>query len=267
MHEEAYRRLSERQEHYWWHRARRTMCVALLRRHGVGADCRWIDLGCGPGGNLNLLNIFQPSLSVGVDLSPLALELAAGNAPEATLVRADISRSLPFRDGAFDVGTIFNVLYHDWISSEIAVLTELRRILRPGGLAVFTEPAFSVLARPMDQSGMARRRYRLDEFSELCRSAGLEVIYRNYFTSFGALALLGMKGAGRVAALFGIRAGLNPSPDTKSLKRSVNEALRLAALAEAQAMIRGIKVPIGTTLICLARRPAVTTTSQASPQP
>jgi len=195
MLEETYYRLAARQDTYWWHRARRAMSVDLLRRHAqLAPGCCCVDLGCGPGGNLGLLDEFKPSVIVGVDLSPLALDLARRTRPEVDLIRADLSCSLPFGDSTFDVATIFNVLYHSWIPSELEVLAEVRRILRPGGVSLITEPAFAGLSRPMDELGMAQRRYRLADFKGLCRSVGLEVVFGSYFTSFGAGILLALKG-------------------------------------------------------------------------
>jgi SAM-dependent methyltransferase len=251
---ETYHLLAGRQRTYWWHRARRAMCAALLRRQGLREGCRWLDLGCGPGGNLELLQSWHPELVVGMDLSPIALGLAGREAPSARLVRGDITEGLPFADDAFDIATIFNVLYHEWVASELSVLVELRRVLRPGGLALITEPAFPVLAREMDTAAMGSCRYRLAAFRELCRSAGLEVVLGNHFTSFGAALLLAMKGAGRLTAAWRGHE-TTPAPDMKPVNPLVNQILYGAALMEAQGVVRGLPVPFGTTLICLARRP------------
>src|SRR5579875_3115924 len=122
MKPEAYQLLAQRQESYWWHRSRRAMAASLLRRYGVPVGCRWIDIGCGPGGNLHLLDDLHPVLTVGVDVSDIALSLAAAAAQSATLVKADINARLPFPDRSFDVATVFNVLYHAWVVSERNVL-------------------------------------------------------------------------------------------------------------------------------------------------
>lgn len=254
MRPDTYRMLAEREETYWWHRARRAMSLRLLRRHGLAAGCRWLDLGCGPGGNLRLLQPLQPDLVVGVDLYPEALASARQKAPEASLVRADISRRLPFADAAFDVATTFNVLYHAWVASEADVLAEAKRVLRPGGLMLVTEPAFSILAREMDVVAMTRRRYRRGEFAALLRAAGFEVLLSSYFTSFGFPLLLGMK------ALRSLRAGWShedsgPQADMKPLSPALGDVLHGLATIEARAIEGGIPMPFGTTLVCLARRP------------
>jgi SAM-dependent methyltransferase len=252
MRPEAYQRLAARQNRYWWHRARRAMSLALLRRHGIAPGCRLLDIGCGPGGNLGFLDAMRPELAVGLDLSPLALDLARRQAPAAVLVRADLARGLPFGDAAFDVAAIFNVLYHQWVANEIALLGEVRRVLRPSGLVIITEPAFAALARDMDAAAMGRRRYRLADCRRFCRAAGLEVVAASYFTSFGAALFFAARAA--TTALAPLRRTTAVDPDLRPLRPAVNEALYRAALIEAGAVARGMRIPFGTTLVCVARR-------------
>jgi SAM-dependent methyltransferase len=253
MYIETYHMLATRQATYWWHRARRAMGVGLLRRYGVSRGCRWLDLGCGPGGNLGMLNSLTPELVVGVDLSPIACGLAKTLAPGAVLVRADIGRGLPFSDDSFDLVTILNVLYHAWIGDDAAVVGEAVRVLRRGGLILVTEPAFSFLAREMDAIGMAVRRYRRSALSAICQAAGAQVLFSSYFTSFGFPLLLGRNAVYRLASEAGApndRAAL----DMKQLSRPLNETLFRLAVFEGDLISRGIRMPFGTTVICVARK-------------
>lgn len=251
MRPETYRRLADRQKTYWWHRARRTLALALLRRYGLRSGCRWLDLGCGPGGNFGMLDALRPQLVAGVDVSPIALELARLHAPAAMLVQADLNDRLPFDDAAFDVVTIFNVLYHGWVKSEAAVLAEAARVLRSGGLLLFTEPAFDALRREMDEEVMTRRRYRNADFDPWLRAAGFETLFSSYFTSFGVPILLASK-------LFK-RGKQTPQPaehaiDMRPIPAPVNAAFEALARVEAGALARGLRLPAGTTLVRVARR-------------
>ena len=56
------------------------------------------------------------------------------------LVRADITRPLPYRDASFDVGVCEQVLEH--VDDPGAALREIARVLRPGGLFVAGVPTF-----------------------------------------------------------------------------------------------------------------------------
>lgn len=253
MKAQAYEMLAAREGAYWWHRARRVMVRNLLGKYGLAARPRWLDLGCGPGGNLALLDELAPDLVVGADLSPIARAIAKQKAPHASLIGVDIGQSLPFADNSFDLVTTFNVLYHAWVRSEAAVLAEAARTLRAGGLFLATEPAFAVLEREMDEIAMTRRRYRSQEFAGLCAAAGFEILYTGYFTSFGFPLLLGLNWLGKLRPK--AAADEHEAADMKPLPQPINSTMYAAARAEGFLIEHGLHLPLGTTLVCVARKP------------
>jgi SAM-dependent methyltransferase len=235
---------------HWWGRNRRSLSFGLLKKFGLGAGCRHLDIGCGTGQNLQFLDQLRPSLTVGVDLSPIALGFARRACPSCQLVRFDLNRMLPFPDQVFDVATIFNVLYHAWIKSEVDVLKEARRVLKSDGLLLVTEPAFRALAREVDIADMAARRYRLRPFVELLQAAGFDVLFANYFTSFGAPIILAMKA---LKALASKPPRADRPPDIRPLPAVGNAALYGVARIEAALVRAAVAMPFGTTIICVAR--------------
>jgi SAM-dependent methyltransferase len=256
MQPEMYTYLAKKQDTYWWNRARRSMGQALLRRHGAPQQGRWLDLGCGTGGNLGIAEDFEAEMVIGTDLSQLALDLAQDKFPQARLVRADISGGLPFADNSFDVVTVFGLICHHWVKSDGAALAEVKRILRPGGMMLITEPAFPILSREWDKAVMAARRYRRHDLMELCRQAGLKPLFASYFTSFGFPILLGLRTLNRLTSIF--RRRDDPPDDagaeSKPLPAWLNATLHAAAAAEGKAIAAGLPMPFGVTLVLVATR-------------
>ena len=253
MRPEMFTFLVKKQNTYWWNRARRSMGEALLRRYNVPNGARWLDLGCGTGGNLSIADHFAPHLVVGVDLSALGLQLAQSLLPQSSLVRSDISRGLPFVNGAFDVVTIFNVICHEWVKDDGEALCEVARVLRPGGLLLITEPAFPVLAREWDKAVMGVRRYRRRQLVALCRRAGFKTLFASYFTSFGFPILLGMMALKRIKRLIsGAPVKADAGAENKLLPPALNEMLHAAALMEAKVIGAGVPLPFGVTLVLVA---------------
>jgi len=127
-----------------------------------------LDLGTGPGVSAFALAEALPggSAVTGVDLSPRMIARAkrhhARRFPHLEGVSfhvADAAR-LPFDDGAFDLVTGHSFLY--LLPDAVSALREARRVLRPGGVAVFMEPAaggalLTALRRAPSPAAVVRR--------------------------------------------------------------------------------------------------------------
>lgn len=98
---------------------------------------RVLEVGCGAGTDL-LRFARHGALTTGVDLAPSSIALAAKNFAfekrPANLLVAD-GEKLPFRDASFDLVYAHGVV--QYTSDDRTLVTECRRVLRPGGLAIF----------------------------------------------------------------------------------------------------------------------------------
>ncbi|TLY46153.1 MAG: class I SAM-dependent methyltransferase [Nitrospirae bacterium] len=109
---------------------------ALLDRVPVKSSDRLLEVGCGEGGNLQLLGL-TPLSAVGVDFSHAKVSWARHHCGAARFVCADGTR-LPFQDETFDVVLCRDVLHHTVDKSE--VVGELIRVCRAFGRVVIIEP-------------------------------------------------------------------------------------------------------------------------------
>ena len=98
-----------------------------------------LDAGTGPGVAIpSLFKKYKKAQVVALDLSEKMLEKAGRHGSflrSPHLVCADIE-SLPFADNTFDL--VFSSLSMQWCNDLDAALREAKRVLKPGGLFVFT---------------------------------------------------------------------------------------------------------------------------------
>jgi SAM-dependent methyltransferase len=118
-------------EPWAWRRRR-----ALLLRE-VRPGQRVLDLGCGAGRFVAALRDAGAD-PVGVELAEAALERARNNVPGADLRLVAPDGSLPLDHGEVDLVWCSEVLEH--VPDTVALLTEVRRVLRPGGRLLVTVP-------------------------------------------------------------------------------------------------------------------------------
>ncbi len=78
------------------------------------------------------------AIAVGLDFSQAQLRLATENVPDLPLVQADIT-TLPIADDVFDAITAYHTLIHLPRDDHQTAITELARVLRPGGRLLVSE--------------------------------------------------------------------------------------------------------------------------------
>ena len=110
-----------------------------LKAAGIQLTDRVLDVGCGGGKAISRILEETRREVAGIDHSPEAVKTArsvnraAVSSGRLRIVESSVE-SLPFRDGFFDVVTAFETTYF-WPDLQ-AGLTEIRRVLSPGGRLV-----------------------------------------------------------------------------------------------------------------------------------
>jgi len=171
MEETAYRQFEELERTHWWFRGRRTVYFGLLEHHLRGErPVRILDLGCGMGGFLAGLSALGEHV-LPSDISVEGLARCRERGFPGGVVSSGYA--LPYRDGSFDLVCMFDAIEH--MQDDAQVLREVARILRPGGLALATVPAYQFLYANNDRIARHYRRYTRRTLGDVMRQAGLDV--------------------------------------------------------------------------------------------
>ena len=156
-----------------------------------------LDFGCGTGSFLKYLDRFGTVSGVDSDPDAVAFCHERGR----TEVRhVAPGAPLPFADSSFDLVTTLDVIEH--VADDIATLCELRRVLRPDGLALVAVPAFMFLWGDQDVISHHFRRYTARGLRSSLQIAGFRVTRTSYFNTWLFAPIAALRLARRPANAF-----------------------------------------------------------------
>ncbi len=232
-------------ERHWWYRGRRAVLRAELDRLGPPPGGRILDAGCGSGRTLDELVAYGSV--AGLDASAAAVERAR----ERGHVDARVGslEALPWPEGTFGLVTCLDVVEHT--DDDRAVLRELLRVTAPGGRLVVTVPAHPALWSSHDVVNQHRRRYTRRTLRAALSGGGWTL---ERLTAFNSL-LLAPAAALRVAERAVGRGADRGRSDLELTPSRLDGVLAGPMRLEAAWLGRGGSLPVGLSLLAVARRP------------
>ena len=170
-----YKLMDAAEDRMWWYRALQARLYGSL----AGIDGRILDAGCGTGGFLAMLGRGRPDLiRFGVEWDATASSRARSKS-EAEIARGSVN-ALPFADDSFDAAVSADVLCHAAVDPA-AALTELKRVLRPGGRLVVNMPAYQWMLSAHDRRVHNVRRLTASATAAMLRQAGFKRVRARYW--------------------------------------------------------------------------------------
>jgi SAM-dependent methyltransferase len=248
---EATRRAEE--QHFWFRGFRAFVRPLVADALNGASSANILDCGCGTGANLVMLTEFGRAF--GFDISWHGLQFARGYG-QPRVAHASIS-NVPFATESFDLVTAFDVLYSLRDDQEAAALDEIFRVLRPGGTLIVNVAALNVLRGNHSVFGSEVRRSTRRRLRHVLDSHGFEVSRLTY-TNFSLFPLmLAVRTAQRV---IGLATPEEAGTDIMVPPKPVNAFLAFLLKLEAR-VLRVADMPVGSSLLCLARKPSTASTS------
>ncbi|WP_018550991.1 MULTISPECIES: class I SAM-dependent methyltransferase [unclassified Streptomyces] len=156
------------------HRASLERLLEVLPPHS-----RVLDIGSGTGRPTAQTLAEAGHTVLGVDVSPVMVDIAARQVPAAEFRCADV-RELPLEEGAFDAVCVYFALLQMSREEQAEVFRLAGRVLRPGGhLAVATVPldvegvSGTFMGQPVEVTSFGE-----NEFTTMVEGAGFTVLSR-----------------------------------------------------------------------------------------
>lgn len=235
------RQIADVQSDHWWYEGRRRILRSVISRLGLPRQAQILEAGCGTGANLPMLKEFGDIRCFEPD--EWARD-AAQNRYGVTVAEGTLPQGLPFM-GPFDMVGAFDVIEH--IDDDVGSLKALRHVLKEGGAAVFTVPAYRFLWSRHDDFNQHKRRYTRSEFKRALTAADFKVEFISYYNTLLFPAVFGVR---LIKKAFRI----SDKTDMEILRRGLANKLLLALFSFERYLLRYISMPFGVSIIAVCRR-------------
>ncbi len=228
------------------------MLVSQITR-GLASGYRVLEVGCGTGNVLRVLE--QACLGgtvVGMDLFGEGLQYARRRT-SCPLVQGDLS--MPPFGTQFNLIGLFDVLEH--LPDDTQALRDLHAMLALGGALLLTVPVYPSLWSYFDEASHHYRRYRITELESKLTRIGYRIEYLTpYMASIFPFVWLRRRLAPIIRRHPAGDADRTHDLAVGDLRIApvVNGLLTFLLAQEARAIARRRRLPIGTSLVAVARK-------------
>jgi SAM-dependent methyltransferase len=230
------------QQDHWWFAARREILSAEIARLPLPKPAQILEAGCGPGGNLAMLQRFGEVSAIEPD------EASRTYAAERNGVEVRggfLPQTAPDFGKAFDLVACFDVIEH--VPDDAGAVARLAQYLKPGGFMVTTVPAYAWMWSDHDAAHHHKRRYALGPYRRLFEGAGLKVRRASHFNSVLFPPIAAVRLAKNATGRTGGDEAMPPAPLNAVLK---------GLFGLERALLRLGDLPFGVSILLIAEKPA-----------
>lgn len=176
MRSDLYQELYEVENTHWWHQHKRATVHQMIIKY-TSKKGKVLDIGSGTGKILEELKAKGWQVE-GIDGAKEAVVWSQKRGLKIT--QSDfVKDKLLFTDNSFDLVISLDLLEH--LPNDREMLSEMYRIVKLGGIAVITVPAYQCLFDYWDKMLGHQRRYDLNSLKNLTLQAGWHIEFASFY--------------------------------------------------------------------------------------
>jgi|TARA_B100001971_G_C18238652_1_gene569172 SAM-dependent methyltransferase len=219
---------------YFWNKGKLNLVRILFERvfskGYFGEECKLLCVGVGTGDELVVLNKYGRVFAIDTNVD------AINALPDQNCYEKKVGNvcNLAYPNDYFDAITAFDVL--EYVDDDSLAINEINRVLKPGGVFIFTVPALPFLYSAHDRLFNHVRRYTINRMMLIL--SGMKCVSKGYWMFFCFPAIAYKKLMNRT----GTKLIYTPLPSF------INNVLYSIVNFENFLISHKFKMPIGTTI-------------------
>ncbi len=174
--------MAEVEKTHWWFRSRRKIVRSIITKYTYdikNKNCEILSVGCGTGGNFQMLCKFGKIFAMDVDSKAVEISRKLNI---ADVEKGKLPHQIPFGNKCFDIITATDVLEH--INDDKESLIAISKRLNQKGKLILTVPAHNYLWSKHDELHHHVRRYSKEELINKLKETGFNIEFISYYNFF-----------------------------------------------------------------------------------
>lgn len=177
MYKSEYTKMYHSEEKLWWYICLRKLLYFYVKQHS-NIDAKILDAGCGTGKNIEFLKSLGYVNIQGFDYSEDAIRFCKMRGLDQVNQSSIID--LEYNNNSFDVIYCMDVIGCLYEDDRAKAISELYRVLKPGGILVCNSAALNIFGSQHDDVGNIKIRFTKHQFLQMFENYDFQLLKLTY---------------------------------------------------------------------------------------
>ncbi len=244
MEKQEYSKMYQQENGFWWYKILHQIIRQFILKNSSKMNLKIFDAGCGTGRMMEVLQRYGEVS--GMDFSFDAVKFSKERGLK-NIFQGDIN-SWEFKENYYDFIISLDVLCHQSIKNEEAILENMYNGLKEDGILILNLPAFNYLRREHDICVQTKKRFSKREINKTLNKLNFKILKSTYRMPLLFIAILILKLKRKIIKPKQVQSDLNIIP------KPINSFFTFLGRLENKYILKIGNIPFGSSLFIVAKK-------------